>query len=64
MWLKGKPNVSMVVLVNFQETLDYRNPLHNIDNEDFEQLGFPKELKTSLFSLAGGYSPVMYKGLA
>jgi hypothetical protein len=64
MWLEGKPNVSMVVLVNFQETPDYRNPLRNIDDEDFEQLGFPKELKTSMFSLAGDYGPAMYKGLA
>jgi hypothetical protein len=66
MWLKGKPDVSMVVLMSFQETPDYRNPLRNLGNKDFEQLGFPEaeELKTSMFSLAGDHGPAIYKGLA
>lgn len=66
MWLEGNPNVSMFVLVDFQETPDYHNPLCNLSDKYFEQLGFPEaeELKTSMFGLAGDYGPAMYKGLA
>jgi hypothetical protein len=65
MWLEGRRDVSMFILVKFKETPNYRCPVRDLDGEDFEQLGFPKatELRTSNFSLVGDYGPAMYKGL-
>jgi hypothetical protein len=64
LWLEGRRDIFMFVLVKFEETPDYRYPLGDLNSEDFEQLGFPKdtELIASNFSLTGDYGPTTYKG--
>ncbi|KAI9769399.1 MAG: hypothetical protein M1840_004101 [Geoglossum simile] len=65
MWLDGKPEVCVVVLANFEESPNYRCPVRDLDDEDFEQLEFPKglDVRAQNFNLEGEYGPVTYKGL-
>ncbi|KAI9760239.1 MAG: hypothetical protein M1840_002582 [Geoglossum simile] len=65
MWLDGKPEVCVFVLVKFEESPNYRCPVHDLDDEDFERLEFPheSEVRALNFNLEGEYGPVIYKGL-
>jgi hypothetical protein len=65
MWLDGKPEVCVLVLVKFEESPDYRCPVHHLDDKDFERLEFPEgsELRALDFNLEGEHGPVTYKGL-
>ncbi|KAI9773285.1 MAG: hypothetical protein M1839_002145 [Geoglossum umbratile] len=64
MWLEGRNDVSILVLAKIEETPSYHCPVRDLDDEDFERLGFLKatELKTSMFGLDGEYGPATYKG--
>lgn len=65
LWLEGKPEASVVWIVKFEESPRYQCPTCNLDDEEFEQLGFPEpeEIRDQDFTLTGRYGPVTYKGL-
>ena len=60
MWLEGKREVSVVLLVKFEETPRYQYPVH--EDDDLGQLGFLEitEIRARDFSLEGEYGPVTY----
>lgn len=62
LWLEGKHEVSVVVLVKFEETPSYQCPVRD---EDLEALEFPSESEINIvdFELQEEYGPVVYKGL-
>ena len=62
LWLEGQHEVSIVVLVKFEETPSYRCPVRD---ENFETLEFPSvsEIKFENFKLQEEYGPVVYEGL-
>ncbi|KAG0633943.1 hypothetical protein HOY80DRAFT_1101749 [Tuber brumale] len=65
MWLEGRETVSAVMLIKIVETPDYKCPVHDLDNEQFSQLGFPNGQKITgkIFTLKHIYGPAIYKGL-
>ncbi|KAH0541714.1 hypothetical protein FGG08_003806 [Glutinoglossum americanum] len=65
LWLDGKPEVCVFVLVKFEESPNYRCPVHDLDDEELGRLEFPKgsEVRALNFNLEGEYGPVIYKGL-
>jgi hypothetical protein len=62
LWLEGKHEVAIAVLVKFEETPSYQCPVRD---EDFEALEFPSvpEINEVDFKLEKEYGPVVYKGL-
>jgi hypothetical protein len=64
LWLEGKSEVSMCVLVNFVEEPRYRCPVQNIDKEEFDRLAFPdqSELTPEDIHLEDTFGPATYKG--
>ena len=65
LWLEGKEEVSLVVLVKFTEDPSYQCPASNLDDDELEQLEFPepKDIRAKNFNSGGEYGPVTYKGL-
>ena len=65
LWLEGKPEVSVVWIVKFEESPRYQCPTRDLDDQAFEQLGFPKleEIHDQDFTSMGRYGPVIYNGL-
>jgi len=66
LWLEGKREVSMAVLIKFEENPKYRCPIsRDMDDEDFKLLGIPqreKEIRARDCTLEEEYGPVTYKG--
>jgi hypothetical protein len=62
LWLEGNQEVSVVMLVKFEENPSYQCPID--DNKDLEELGFPDmpNVKIGDFVLQREYGPVVYKG--
>jgi hypothetical protein len=65
LWLEGKEEVSLVMLVKFTETPSYRCPARNLGDHELEQLEFPEpaDIQVTNFNSGGEYGPVTYKGL-
>ena len=65
LWLEGKEEVSLVVLVKFTENPGYQCPARDLDDEELERLEFPEpaDIRVRDFTSAGEYGPVMYNGL-
>jgi hypothetical protein len=61
LWLEGKHEASVVVIVKFEENPRYQCPVHD---EDIEILEFPEEqnIRVRDFELQEEYGPVVYKG--
>jgi hypothetical protein len=54
----------VVVLAKLEESPKYRCPVHDLDSEAFQRLGFPdaKRLRASDFTLQEEYGVATYKG--
>jgi len=65
LWLEGKQEVSLVVLVKFTEDPGYQCPARGLDDEELERLEFPEpaDIDVDDFNSEGEYGPVTYKGL-
>ena len=65
LWLEGKEEVSLVVLVKFTEVPNYQCPARELEDEVVERLEFPDpaEIRSRDFVAEKDYGPVMYKGL-
>ena len=65
LWLEGKQEVSLVVLVKFTESPSYQCPARGLDDEELERLEFPEpaDIRVEDFTSAEEYGPVTYNGL-
>ena len=65
LWLEGKQEVSLVVLVKFTESLSDQCPTRGLDDEELEELEFPEPAGIDFddFNSEKEYGPVTYKGL-
>jgi len=65
LWLEGKQEVSLVVLVKFTESPSYQCPARGLDDEELEELEFsePAGIDVYYFNSEREYGPVTYKGL-
>lgn len=65
LWLNGKPQVSVVMIVNFEENPPFRCPARGLDDEQLLQLQFPDDVETEWeqFIAHDNYGPVTYRGL-
>ena len=65
LWLEGKDEVSLVVLVKFTEIPSYQCPARNLDDEKLEQLEFSEsaDIRVMVFNSEREYGPITYKGL-
>jgi len=65
LWLEGKEEVSLVVLVKFTEDPNYQCPARGLNDKELEQLEFPEaaDIDVDDFNSEGEYGPVTYKGL-
>ena len=65
LWLEGKPQVSVVMIVNFEESPPFRCPARDLDDEQLLQLQFPDDVETEWeqFITHNNYGPVTYRGL-
>ena len=65
LWLEGKEEVSLVVLVKFTVNPGYQCPARGLDDEELERLEFPDpaDIRVQDFTSTGEYGPVTYNGL-
>ena len=65
LWLEGAPQVSVVLLIKFEESPPYRSPIHKLTDQELVELQFPRSVRTERgrFISHGAYGPISYNGL-
>ena len=63
LWLEGKPQVSVVMIVNFEESPPFRCPAHDLDEEQLLQFPDDVETERQQFIVHDSYGPITYRRL-
>ncbi|KAH0555708.1 hypothetical protein GP486_006346 [Trichoglossum hirsutum] len=62
LWLEGREDVKIVLLVDITEAPSYRSPLRNPSDEEIEELELSLQTKIS-FNTEGDFGPITNRGL-